>query len=171
MCNYLLNDINKQLFPIVCCVRRNQIRYTETRNARVLFLFFLSACFFTIRSLSCGVLRLASGYRKSRNPELARNKLSYLREKSERASRGHCVCRSGAARRSRRIKTGRRNERIAGERRIVHPPFVRSCASVFVRLPTPYCQVAQIRRLLNVSSFASTCVRDATCARAHTQTR
>lgn len=79
-----------------------------------------------------GAFRIASGYRKtrkSRNPELARNKLSYLREKS-RASAVCIVSQSEAARRSHRIKSERRNgqgtENCMSSVRSPIRPFIRS---------------------------------------------
>lgn len=87
----------------------------------------VNAFFAISRRGSTRAFRVTSEYRKSRNPELVRNKLSYLREKS-RANTPCCiVSRSEAARRSRRIKSERRNRQGTEDRNILRS-FVRSSA-------------------------------------------
>lgn len=106
--------------------------------------------------------RVASEYRKSRNPELARNKLSYLREKS-RASAVYCEPKRSRA----KIRPDKKREKERtgdGGSYILRSfvrPFIRSYR-FFLFAATPYCQVAYTRRALERLLLAGTCERRAT---------
>lgn len=129
--------------------------------------------FFIVSRQTIRAFRVASGYRKSRNPELARNKLSYLREKS-RASAVCIVSRSEAARRSRRIKSERRNGQGTEDRTSSVRSFARLLVHSLVLVLFVRCDSVLSSGVhtsaLECLLLAGTCERRDVSARTHTRT-